>query len=289
MTLTCGSPAGSASPPPVEHHVGGLQVPVHQAARLGRPERPGDLRGDFQSERDGQRTVAAHALLQRLALDELHRVERLSVRLAHAVLEDAGDVGMAQRRRPFCLAQEAGACARADRGGGVDDLQRHGPVEHRVARQVGRAHRAAAEFARGAIGVVLQREVTEPFAPGGEFGRAGLCGLALVQPVGEQADQTSEVRRGGGEGTAAARANHRRPGAVRGVGRGRQGLVVVGGGHRRQRIGTNPRFTAARSTPARGGAVRPAPRFRPPRCRPPPHAGRRGSVPAAGGCACAAC
>ena len=127
-----------------DHQVRGLDVAVDEVVGLRGIERAGDLRGDFQRERRGQRTLPFDERLGGFAVDEFHRVEKVPAFLAE--MEDRRDVAVPQPRRRAGLAHEALAGGVAVQVGGVDDLERHGHAQPGVEALVGDAHRAAPEF-----------------------------------------------------------------------------------------------------------------------------------------------
>jgi hypothetical protein len=90
-----------------QHHVAGLDVAVHQPARVGVAEALEDLRGDRHEVLDAQTaTLAREVGAERLAVEVLHRQVRDPV-LAPALVQ-ADDVRVLKRVETLTLALEAG-------------------------------------------------------------------------------------------------------------------------------------------------------------------------------------
>jgi hypothetical protein len=128
--------------------VGGLDVAVHDPARVRSVERVGDLDPELEDLRRRQRPLP-DPLLQRPPLQVLHHQERLALVLADVV--DGADVGVVERRGGHRLALEALA-----RGLVVEqllrqELERHRAVEPRVLRPANDAHAAATEPLEDAV------------------------------------------------------------------------------------------------------------------------------------------
>ena len=120
-----------------DHHVLGLEVPVHDPRRVGLGEPVRELRGEVQRLARGER-AARDQLAQRAALDELHGD------VAHAVVgadvEERDDVGVVERRGGARLLLEARATLGIGRDSGRQDLDRDLAPEPRVAGAEHLAH-----------------------------------------------------------------------------------------------------------------------------------------------------
>ncbi len=126
----------------LDEHVGRLDIPVNEPARVGGVERLGDLRDD-----GGGPLRVDRALLddrgEIVTLHERHRQEQETVVLARLV--DGQDVGVAQPcRRASFVAEALGEVAVAGELRG-DQLQRDGPVQRKLRGPVDLAHAAAAD------------------------------------------------------------------------------------------------------------------------------------------------
>jgi hypothetical protein len=97
--------------PTLEQDVLRLDVPVYDAQRVRVAQGVCDLFGDLQRVIEGKSLLAVHAIAERLALDERHRVVQQAVRLATVM--QAQDARMGKRRRDLDLAERPVA---ADRG-----------------------------------------------------------------------------------------------------------------------------------------------------------------------------
>ena len=135
---------------PRQHHVGGLQVPVHDALR-GAPcrARPRS-RSPYRSVCSSGSGPFASRSSERLALEVLHD-EVLGLALAADVVERA-DVRMGELARSSSPpARSAGGLGRG-RQMLRQDLDRHGPLEARVARLVDLSHPARADRREDLVG-----------------------------------------------------------------------------------------------------------------------------------------
>ncbi len=105
-------------------------------------------------DREGQRRferqlAAAEALLHRFALQMLEDEEIAAIMRAEVV--NGADAGMAQPRDGFGFALQPRARGRRERRLGGDDLDRHDPIEQRVAGGVDFPHTARAERAEDLV------------------------------------------------------------------------------------------------------------------------------------------
>ena len=138
---------------------------MDQTPARRRHQRGGHLAGDFQRGIHIERTIAAHARLERFALDEFHGVIAAVGLLGGTELIDPGHMGMTQRSGGARLTQKAFAQGRGVplfNGGDVaelDDLQGHGLMEHAVGGPVSHAHGSATEFPERTIVVAVDLEV----------------------------------------------------------------------------------------------------------------------------------
>jgi hypothetical protein len=127
-----------------QHHVGGLQVAMHDAILVRGLQRRRDLPADAQRFLGGQRP-AAEPLFERLAIDELHRDVERAVVLVETV--DRGDIGVAQRREQLRFALQARESVGVAGEPGRQRFDRDVAAELRVGRAVHFAHAAGAEQA----------------------------------------------------------------------------------------------------------------------------------------------
>ena len=102
-------PKSSTFTPPVvgDHHVRRLDVAVDDAGGVRLRQRVGDLNRVATSRRRAAGSFRAITLIERLALDELHRDEVDAVFAADVV--DGDDAGMVQRRGGLRFLDEAAA------------------------------------------------------------------------------------------------------------------------------------------------------------------------------------
>jgi hypothetical protein len=124
--------------------VGGLDVSVNDAPRMGRGEASGDLAGDIGGLLDRER-AGRDPIAEELALVIGHADERLAfVGFLEAV--DGADVGMVQRRSRLRLLDLAPRGFFVGGQEGREELQDDVAVEPDVPRPVDDAHSAGAEF-----------------------------------------------------------------------------------------------------------------------------------------------
>jgi hypothetical protein len=124
----------------VEQDVGWLHVAMHEAARVRRVERARHLRDDADGLREAQR-AGLEPLAQVPTLHVAHGDEQQAICLAGLV--DRHDVGVVDRRRQLRLAQEALAERLIVGEAGGEQLQRNGPPQPAILREVDHAHAAA--------------------------------------------------------------------------------------------------------------------------------------------------
>ena len=107
----------------------------------------------LDGDRGGKQMLWARAVVERLALDILHRQVEQVVGLAH--VEQRHDAGMDQLSRRPGLAQETRACflevRAAQCGEALDDLDRDVAIDLRVVGQIDPTHRSASEFAANLV------------------------------------------------------------------------------------------------------------------------------------------
>ncbi len=133
----------------LEQDVGRLDVAVHDPLPMRVVERIRHFLGQVDHFGDGERSVAHESLLQRLAVDERHRVVQDPRRLACA--EERDHVRMPKRGGHLDLASEAfGVHAGPDLCG--DDLHDHSSIERDLERLEDAAHTTPAELAHDLVG-----------------------------------------------------------------------------------------------------------------------------------------
>ena len=89
---------------PIDHEVGGFDVPVHDPRAMREVEAGADLFEVRNLVGERHRSPRLDEIGERFAVDKLHRHVRLVVVLAGGV--DGDDVRVTQRRRRPCLAKE---------------------------------------------------------------------------------------------------------------------------------------------------------------------------------------
>ena len=152
-----------------DHEVRRLDVAVDETLARRRRQRARDLEPDAQRRLQRQRPDAFDEAFQRLAVDELHRVEE-PLRIDAQVV-DGGDVRVAHPRGDPGLADETLAGGLAVDVVRADDLQGDVAAQVRVERLVGDAHRPAAEFPQRAVRPPENLVVLERFALAGRGGK----------------------------------------------------------------------------------------------------------------------
>jgi hypothetical protein len=136
--------------PPVvpDHHVGGLEVAVHDAALMRRADRVGQRDGDLQQI--GERHPRfRNVLRQRLAFHELHRDEEEPLVFFDGV--DGDDAGMVERGDGAGFAFEAGAPVGVAGRLARQHFERDLASELEVVGEKDLAHAARAERADDAV------------------------------------------------------------------------------------------------------------------------------------------
>ncbi len=130
---------------PAQHHVLRLDVAVDHSVLVCLAQRGADLAQDMQHPTRRHRTGLRDELRERHAVQIFHNVIRPAFARAPEVV-DAHGVRMQELARELHFALEA-----VDElvGGDVllQDLDRRGPLEHRVAREIDRCHAAFADLA----------------------------------------------------------------------------------------------------------------------------------------------
>ncbi len=187
-----------------QHHVGGLQVPVHDALAVRRGERSADLRTHLRDLARRQRT-AGEAIGQRLAVEQLrHRIGDAAVA---AEIVQREDVRMGEPRDRARLALEPRQRRRVSSDFLRQHLDGHLAPEPRVPRPVDLPHSARTEGREDLVG-------TEP-GPGrqGHFSGSACVG-AVDRPAREPEAQHAPRRGSEGRhprGPSSARASPARP------------------------------------------------------------------------------
>ena len=114
------------APADLAHHVGRLDVAVHQPVRVQRGDGAADVDADAGGLARAHRAAGEHGLRQRLAVDQLHPQARLAAVVLGAV--DGDDVRMADARQGAGLAQRRGGAVLEL----VQELDRDFAIELRV-------------------------------------------------------------------------------------------------------------------------------------------------------------
>jgi hypothetical protein len=142
-----------------------------------------DLLGDVEDPAPGKGLLVRQHLGQRLPLHVLHGDEVDAV-LGLAVVDDSDRVWVAQLRGEARLEEEAPLERRILLRGevGVEDLERHHPVERRLHRLVDLAHPSGAEWGEDAEPVV--QDPADQRIGGADDGRNGALGIALEHSHG---------------------------------------------------------------------------------------------------------
>ncbi len=197
---------GDARPAPaVDHHVGGLQVPMQHAPLVRGREARAELPRDVERLVRRQPPDALQKGREILAVDVLHREVLLPVDLGDVV--DAADVGVRNLPGDADLGVKAIEAILVRGQMPRQELERHGLTELQIVRAVDLAHAAAAE------------QADDPVALGED--RAGRE-AARLDRVGRR--EPADFRR---RGRAPSRLRHRRGGEIRRQLRhGRHGLAA---------------------------------------------------------------
>src|SRR5262245_142176 len=135
-----------------EHQICRLQIAVDHAAFFCCDQRGCHFLCDANRSANIQRSRASHAFLERLALDQFHRVKELARLLVNAELEHGGDVFVSQRRSRARFAQKTFARGVARLGAGEpDEFQCDLALERGVDGAIGGAHRAVPKFVKTSV------------------------------------------------------------------------------------------------------------------------------------------
>ncbi len=150
----------------------GLHVAVDEAGRVGGAQRQQDRLEDRDRLAGCQRRLLVDDVAQRLALDELHREEDVTVVLA--LVEDGDDVGVAEAGGRPGLAAEALDEDVVGRESGSHDLEGDVAVEACVQRHVDRGHASVCEVREDAVSPV-DDPTDEGVRHAGRHGRSLRC------------------------------------------------------------------------------------------------------------------
>ena len=126
-----------------DHHVLGLEVPVHEPGRVDRLEPGEELRGDVARLGERQGAARLQGFAERRAVDVLHRQQLLSALVYQ--IEDAAHVRREHLSGGTDLASQQVAGALVPRVAGTHRLQRHVHPQLQIEGAVHLAHAAAAE------------------------------------------------------------------------------------------------------------------------------------------------
>jgi hypothetical protein len=144
-----------------KHHVGGLQIAMHDTCAMRRVERARDVDGDRKDLIDGQRALL-QSLGERVSVEELH--DEIVDAVVVADVEQRADVGVTQFRNRAGFAFEPRTALRILREVLAQHLDGNGAIKPRVARFVDLAHPAGAkrrdDFVRTKPGSDLQRHLS---------------------------------------------------------------------------------------------------------------------------------
>jgi hypothetical protein len=167
---------------PADHDVRRLQVAVHDAARVRFLEALGHLEDQVDRAHRTQRSGAREHVVQRGALDELHRQKRLTV-AGLSEVEDAHDVRALELADQLGLALEARPHVRIVGEHPAQELQRDGALQVDVRGPVDVAHATRGEVAFDLEAAVEQRAGLQPLVSlgGGGDGRRDLLRLGQLR------------------------------------------------------------------------------------------------------------
>ena len=173
------SSAGTA-----HEHVLGLDVAMDEASRVRGREPTRHLEQEIHDRLpSGQLRCARRPRSQRLAFDELHRDEHITVGEAGVVAGHHARGGHAGER--LCLEQQAVACRGLERMT-VDDLDGHRAIEQRIVAPEHHAHRAGPErLAEHVASDRRRRQRRHRSAPAHELRAHAAARRAGTQVLGE--------------------------------------------------------------------------------------------------------
>ena len=139
----------------VDEHVVRLDVAVDEAVPVREPQRREDLPRVVDGDRHGRRPALEDQLLERLAVEVLHRDVVRPLGLAAVV--DRDDVRVREARGVLRLVPEARDELVVAGVAVVEDLDRDAPAQLLVLREVDVRHSARAELAHDAVAPVEER------------------------------------------------------------------------------------------------------------------------------------